>query len=526
MLAAQVEAQVRKQLPRGKDTNWVPPKFAEGEKAVIFTTQLNDPPGQPTLLTPDDMVLELLCGVIPPGVTVTNETFNGVAAPGPYPAARAGGIFTGGGVLFNPPHPPFEGPIGIPQGVILSSGNIVSVRGGPFGACNSADWTSTVNGQPADPNLNAIVAPKVTFDRAALEFDITTTVPRVLGFRFVFGSEEYNEWVYTAYEDSCAIIITGPGGLFQNLALVPPGGGGPAFVPVTIDNVNHDNPYGGPGWRNWRHYVNNDCGDGVLPAVCGPPERETELDGLTEDNRTDLIPRVFRSQAFLMNPGITYHLKLVVADTSDNVYDSDLFVKGTARGGYCCVCGTPPCFCIDGASQEECQDLGGSWGEGLMCGEGPCGSTGACCLPDDSCANGYSIQACHTAGGEYMGDGTVCGAAKACCFADETCQELDPFCCSVVGGTAKDGTCSGTDCTVYGACCTQGDECTLVASQSACTAMSGTYQGDGTACPAACYAEDHNIPAVSEWGMVVLVILVLAAGTVVIRRARALKAHA
>ena len=58
-------------------------------------------------------------------------------------------------------------------------------------------------------------------------------------------------------------------------------------------------------------------------------------------------------------------------------------------------------------------------------------------------------------------------------------------------------------------------------------------------CSTACDPESHligcnfkgerasgTIPAVTEWGMVVMVLLVLAAGTVVIRRARALKAHA
>jgi len=35
-----------------------------------------------------------------------------------------------------------------------------------------------------------------------------------------------------------------------------------------------------------------------------------------------------------------------------------------------------------------------------------------------------------------------------------------------------------------------------------------------------------NIPAVSEWGMVVMLLLVVAAGTIVIRRARAVRLQA
>jgi hypothetical protein len=50
--------------------------------------------------------------------------------------------------------------------------------------------------------------------------------------------------------------------------------------------------------------------------------------------------------------------------------------------------------------------------------------------------------------------------------------------------------------------------------------VSGTEHGETVALDVVA-----GIPAVSEWGMVVLVMLVLAAGTVVIRRARALRAH-
>lgn len=84
---AQLEAQVRQQLPPGKDTNWVPPKFTGDDRAVIGTTQLHDvAAGQLTNLHPDDMVRELFCGDLPSGVAVANETFNGVGNPGPYPA--------------------------------------------------------------------------------------------------------------------------------------------------------------------------------------------------------------------------------------------------------------------------------------------------------------------------------------------------------------------------------------------------------------------------------------------------------
>ena len=568
MVVGQSEAQVRQQLPPGKDTNWVPPE-GPGSRAIA-TWQLGAV-GPTGIVTPEKMVEELFCGSIPPGVAVANETFNGVN--------RAGGIFTGGGFLFNypavaPPPPPWEGPVGIPQGVILSSGNIASVVGGFFGRCNRSDSTSTRNNQPGDLNLDAIVAPRVTFDRAALEFDIWVTdeVDHILGFRFVFGSEEYNEWVFTAFRDACGIFIS-PSPL-GNYALVPPGGGGAAWLPVTVDDVNGGNPYQpspptspspnyvASAWgTNPKHYVNNDPPDGGLPGrPMGPPERETELDGLTEDNTMNNVPLVFRSQPFLMAPDQVYHVKLVVADTSDYIYDSDLFVKGTVVGGYCCVCGghcadvptlscettqdcldqgaSGPCIstcaCIDGVSQEECEDpdqLDGTWGEGLLCGEGPCGGTGACCDPGTgNCTDGETIESCAAGGGEYVGDGTVCSPDEACCYPDESCDDLPPECCPMTGGQPMgSGTiCTTTDCTVYGACCTEDPEpeCTLVPDESACVAMDGDYQGEGTVCPAACEIQGDGIPAVSEWGLVLLTLIGLATGTILFRRRRQLSVSA
>ena len=47
------------------------------------------------------------------------------------------------------------------------------------------------------------------------------------------------------------------------------------------------------------------------------------------------------------------------------------------------------------------------------------------------------------------------------------------------------------------------------------------FAGDGTQCFEGAICTFDRIPAVSEWGLVVIILLVLAAGTVVIKRARA-----
>ncbi|MEE8465979.1 MAG: IPTL-CTERM sorting domain-containing protein, partial [Dehalococcoidia bacterium] len=82
---------------------------------------------------------------------------------------------------------------------------------------------------------------------------------------------------------------------------------------------------------------------------------------------------------------------------------------------------------------------------------------------------------------------TTCAAAEeACCLPDGNCDLADPLCCADMGGVS---------------------------------------QGAGTTCdePGLC---SPTIPAVSEWGVVVMVLLVLAAGIVVISKRRALRTAA
>ena len=81
---------------------------------------------------------------------------------------------------------------------------------------------------------------------------------------------------------------------------------------------------------------------------------------------------------------------------------------------------------------------------------------GACCYPDDSCADPLDSADCESQGGVYQGDGTNCDgvvcaaqAQGACCYPDETCVEgLTRAECSGEGGAYMgDGTaCAGVEC--------------------------------------------------------------------------------
>ncbi len=227
--------------------------------------------------TPDSLVAAL----VGTGVPVSNIQFNG--------APVAAGTFSGG-----------SGIIGFAQGVILSSGDIASV----VGPVNQLGYTSTDNMLPGDPDLDALVG-GLTQDACVLEFDFECPGTDVVSFQYVFASEEYDEWVDTTYNDVFAFLLNG-----QNIALIPN-----TTTPVAINNVNCGNPWVPGGGQNCGVYTTNDCDSLKLGYPC--TSIATEMDGLTS---------VFSATGTLQ-PGLN-HIKLVVADRGDGVYDTNVFLRG------------------------------------------------------------------------------------------------------------------------------------------------------------------------------------------------------
>ena len=219
-----------------------------------------------TSVTPLQLA-QMLAG---PGVTVSNVTFVG--------ANVAGGSFTGG----------LPDGLGIANGVILSSGNIANAAGP-----NTNDGITTDNNAPGDASLNTIVgAGHTTFDAAVLEFDFVPTASPVT-FRYVFASEEYNEFV-GQFNDVFAFFING-----VNVALIPA-----TSTPVAINTVNLT--------TNPAFYRNNDPSDLGMPTPFG-----TQFDGFTT---------VLTATATL-TPNVSHHIKLVIADTDDELLDSAVFIE-------------------------------------------------------------------------------------------------------------------------------------------------------------------------------------------------------
>jgi len=236
-------------------------------------------------LTPQQLVQTILIGN---GVSASNVSF--VGSPG------AIGSFNGS-----------NSNIGFSQGILLTTGNLANAIGP-----NNSPSTGLDNTRPGDADLN-IVSGFDTYDAAVLEFDFIPASD-TLRFNYVFGSEEYPEYVNGVVNDAFGFFISGPGisgpysNSSQNIALIPG-----TTTPVTINDVNNgyspDCPASGP-CSNCQYYFDNCFGTSV------------QYDGFT-------LPLVAQA---IVQCGEVYHIKIAIADGGDGVWDSGVFLQAGSFG--------------------------------------------------------------------------------------------------------------------------------------------------------------------------------------------------
>lgn len=275
--------------------------------------------------TPEQLVQNVLLGA---GITVSNVTFNGQP-----------------GNLVNDQIGSFDGTnsnVGIAQGLVMCSGSIPEVVGP-----NDDESFSVGPASPAftgDIDLETISQQAVN-DKAVLEFDFVPAGDSLV-FRFVFGSEEYNEYVCSSFNDVFGFFLSGPGinGPFSNnaanIALVPG-----TNVPIGINTVNNGTPgsFGDaancaavdPGWQNNSiHYFDNAGGLTV------------QYDGFT----------VVLTAYALVQCGQTYHIKLAIADAFDSAFDSGVFLEGGSFSSPNAIDLEVVTASADGTMTEGCTD--------------------------------------------------------------------------------------------------------------------------------------------------------------------------
>lgn len=172
-----------------------------------------------------------------------------------------------------------------------------------------------VEGPDDSPGLSGYLFPEVDADLqlistgeirecSIIEFDF---IPKndEISFTYIFGSEEFPDFVDSRFNDVFGFFLSGPGinGPFsrnaENIALLPNGD------PVTINNVFYSQYYFGSKIK-YQNY----------------------LRGLAYDNSIQFngASAVLVATAKVV-PNVTYHIKLAVADVGDYARDSGVFLE-------------------------------------------------------------------------------------------------------------------------------------------------------------------------------------------------------
>ncbi|MDT8415198.1 MAG: choice-of-anchor L domain-containing protein [Flavobacteriaceae bacterium] len=188
---------------------------------------------------------------------------------------------------------PFE------NGIVLSTGKATSAVGP-----NDSVLSETASGWVGDPDLETALGVRNTTNATLLEFDFTPVANRI-SFDYLFASEEYNSPRPCDFSDGFAFLLkrVGVDEPFQNLAVVPN-----TNIPVKVTTVHPDFPgaFGCP--------AENEAFFGRLNGVVSPINFNGQTAVLTAS--ADVIPNV------------TYRIKLVIADETNALFDSAIFIAG------------------------------------------------------------------------------------------------------------------------------------------------------------------------------------------------------
>lgn len=185
------------------------------------------------------------------------------------------------------------------NGIILSTGNASSAVGP-----NSSLLSEGGTNWPGDADLEQALGISGSINATILEFDFTPITDN-FSFDYIFSSEQYltnptpNQCNFT---DGFAFLLkkANTSDPYVNLAVIPN-----TSIPVKVNTVR---------------------GSGT---VC-PAANEEYFDGFNADEH----PTNFNGQTVILKAksqviaGETYHIKLVIADQGNNLYDSAIFLGG------------------------------------------------------------------------------------------------------------------------------------------------------------------------------------------------------
>ena len=255
---------------------------------VVLISQLANAQVAVTYVTADQAVQTLLG----PGVTYANPAFTGLPSQLGQMTGNTDANFQ------------------IAEGVVIGCSDAQDIVLNYFGAAitpniaGDPDLLSVANSVP--PLIGQGFTVGSVNNIASLEFDFVA-IGDSLNFNYIFGSDEYLTWVNSQFNDVFAFFLSGPGitGPYASPAAFPGGSVNIAIVPqsvpplpITISSVNNV--------INAPYYVDN--GPGLIPI---------NLNGFT----------VKIAAQYDLTCGETYHIRLAIANGSDQALKSDVIIE-------------------------------------------------------------------------------------------------------------------------------------------------------------------------------------------------------
>ncbi len=236
--------------------------------------------------------------------------------------------------------------MGFSEGVVLSTGNTsdipLSLGTNPGSVSQmSRNYTSGTAGElrssngPSgqDQDIDNLIAPENYYNGAVLEFDFIP-VSTDVSFRYMFGSEEYNDqsgsafainYNCSSYNDKFAFLISGPGITggqgYQNDAINIARLSNNAEV--GINSVN-DGVVGSSGGA--PNASNCSTANGSWVQNSPSPEFLGFVDGTELNGNTQILTASYSG----LTPGLIYHIRLMIADADDGAYDSVVYLEAAS----------------------------------------------------------------------------------------------------------------------------------------------------------------------------------------------------
>ncbi len=189
------------------------------------------------------------------------------------------------------------------SGLIMTSGDVNNAPGPEDETISDGSFL-----WPGDADLESVIPglfPGDTNNASIIEFDFIPVVDN-MSFDFIFAAEEYGTFQCT-FTDAFAFLLTDSNNVTSNLAIVPG-----TVDPISVLTVRDE-------------LYNAGC-----PSV--NPEFFDKYYGVPNGLSGLLSPTDFRGHTVIMTaqatviPNEQYHIKLVVADDGDTLFDSAVFI--------------------------------------------------------------------------------------------------------------------------------------------------------------------------------------------------------